>query len=61
MTELAGNCPSESVQSVDLSWNDSWTGADQMRFYKFEGGRLGPATTKSLDPVEGKLSVRTKE
>lgn len=47
------------VHHVDVSWNESWTGTDQTRFYKFEGNRLSLATTKSLDPVEGKLSVRT--
>jgi len=47
------------VHHVDVSWNESWTGTDQTRFYKFEGNRLSLATTKSLDSVEGKLSVRT--
>ena len=47
------------VHHVDVSWNQSWTGTDQTRFYKFEGDRLSLATTKSLDPLEGKLSVRT--
>lgn len=47
------------VHHVDVSWNEAWTGTDQTRFYKFEGSRLSLATTKSLDPVEGKLSVRT--
>jgi hypothetical protein len=47
------------VHHVDVSWNEAWTGTDQTRFYKFEGNRLSLATTKSLDPVEGKLSVRT--
>jgi len=46
------------VHHVDVSWNEAWTGTDQTRFYKFEGNRLSLATTKSLDPVEGKLSVR---
>ena len=47
------------VHHVDVSWNEAWTGTDQTRFYKFEGDELSLATTKSLDPVEGKLSVRT--
>ena len=47
------------VHHVDVSWNEAWTGTNQTRFYKFEGNRLSLATTKSLDPVEGKLSVRT--
>jgi len=44
---------------VDVSWNQAWTGTDQTRSYKFGGNRLSLATTKSLDPVEGKPSVRT--
>lgn len=47
------------VHHVDVSWNQSWTGTDQTRYYKLDGDRLSLATTKSLDPVEGKLSVRT--
>jgi hypothetical protein len=47
------------VHHVDVSWNESWTGTDQTRFYKFEGNSLSLATTKSLDSVEGKLSVCT--
>ena len=47
------------VHHVDVSWNQIWTGTDQTRFYKFQGDRLSLATTKSIDPLEGKLSVRT--
>jgi hypothetical protein len=47
------------VHHVDVSWNESWTGTDQTRFYKLDGNRLSLATTPSLDPVEGKMSVRT--
>ena len=25
---------------VDISWNESWTGTEQVRFYKLSGGRL---------------------
>ncbi len=47
------------VHHVDVSWNESWTGTDQTRNYKLETNRLTLATTPSLDPVEGKMSVRT--
>lgn len=47
------------VHHVDVSWNESWTGTDQTRSYKLEGDRLSLSTTPSLDPIEGKMSVRT--
>src|SRR5712671_1062976 len=28
------------VHHVDVSWNESWTGTDQVRFFKLEGDRL---------------------
>jgi len=47
------------VHHVDVSWNETWTGTEQTRFYKFDGDRLSLATTPSVDPVEGKMSIRT--
>jgi Lipocalin-like domain len=47
------------VHHVDVSWNQSWTGTVQTRHFKLEGDRLSLSTTPSLDPVEGKMSVRT--
>jgi hypothetical protein len=28
------------IHHVDISWNQSWTGTDQVRFYKLEGNTL---------------------
>jgi hypothetical protein len=28
------------ITKVDVSWNEVWTGTDQVRFYKFDGPRL---------------------
>jgi hypothetical protein len=28
------------VHHIDVSWNQAWTGTDQVRFYKLEGGIL---------------------
>src|SRR5581483_8109157 len=47
------------IHHVDVSWNQSWTGTDQKRFYKLDGDRLSLATTPSLDPIQGRMSVRT--
>ena len=43
---------------VDISWNQSWTGTEQVRHFKFEGSRVELATDPSPDPIHGKMSVR---
>jgi hypothetical protein len=43
---------------VDISWNQSWTGTEQVRHFKFEGNRVELATDPSPDPIHGKMSVR---
>jgi Lipocalin-like domain len=43
---------------VDISWNQSWTGTDQVRHFKFEGNRVELATDPSPDPIHGKMSIR---
>src|SRR5262245_18791713 len=47
------------IHHVDASWNQVWTGTDQIRNYKFDGDRLKLATTPSPNPQTGKMSVRT--
>jgi len=47
------------IHRPDASWNESWTGTDQVRDYKFDGERLILATAPSPDPFSGKMSVRT--
>jgi hypothetical protein len=43
---------------VDISWNQSWTGTEQVRHFKIEGNRVELATDPSPDPIHGKMSVR---
>jgi lipocalin-like protein len=43
---------------VDISWNQSFTGGEQKRQFKLDGTQLILSTPQSLDPVDGKLSVR---
>jgi hypothetical protein len=43
---------------VELSWNETWTGTDQVRIYKFDGNRVTLSTEASPDPIHGKMSVR---
>ena len=47
------------IHVPDASWNETWTGTDQIRDYKFEGERLLLATAPSPNPFTGKMSVRT--
>jgi hypothetical protein len=49
----------EVTHHVDISWNESFTGSQQKRFVAFEGDVLKLSTPQSLDPIDGKLSVRT--
>src|SRR5262249_14784429 len=44
---------------VDISWNQSFTGGDQKRNFRFDGDHLLLSTPQSLDPLDGKMSVRT--
>ncbi len=47
------------IHHADVSWNETWTGTDQIRHYKFDGERLILATSPSPDAFTGKMSVRT--
>ena len=47
------------IHRPDVSWNEAWTGTDQIREYKFDGERLILSTSPSPDAFTGKMSVRT--
>jgi len=47
------------IHRPDVSWNETWTGTDQIRDYKFDGEHLVLATAPSPDPFTGKMSVRS--
>jgi hypothetical protein len=42
---------------VDISWNEIWTGTDQVRNVKFEGSRLILSTNPQPSSADGKISV----
>jgi hypothetical protein len=42
---------------VDISWNDNWTGTNQIRNARFEGRRLYITTNAQPSPVDGKLTI----
>ena len=51
---------SEKVtHNIDISWNQSWTGTSQVRFYKVEGNRLTLRGAPAKDAVDGLESVYT--
>lgn len=43
---------------VDISWNQRWTGTNQVRHFKFQGNRVELSTDPSPDPIHGKMSIR---
>jgi len=41
------------VHHIDASWNQVWTGTDQVRFYKLEGDTLTISGAPAKDPHTG--------
>lgn len=44
---------------IEISWDQSRAGTDQVRTYKLDGDRLTLVTQPSTDPATGKQTVRT--
>jgi hypothetical protein len=44
------------IHHVDISWNQAWTGTDQVRFYKLEGNIL-TITTAPVKGVDGREAI----
>jgi len=44
------------IHHVDISWNQAWTGAEQVRFYKLDGNILTITTTPNRTAVDGRES-----
>jgi hypothetical protein len=42
------------IHHVDISWNQSWTGTDQVRFYKLDGNTLTITTPLNKNFVDGR-------
>jgi Lipocalin-like domain len=42
------------THKIDVSWNQSWTGADQVRFYRVEGQTLTITTAVNINPRDGR-------
>jgi hypothetical protein len=45
------------VHRPDASWNQIWTGTDQVRYFKFDGGRLHLWGPQATDPYSGKQVI----
>jgi hypothetical protein len=41
------------VHHVDVSWNQSWTGTDLVRFYKLDGNTLTIRTARAQSALDG--------
>jgi len=50
---------SQVINHVDISWNETWTGTDQFRTFKFDGKLLHLSTAPSPSPLTGQPSTRT--
>ena len=42
------------IHHVDISWNQIWTGTDQVRFYKMAGNTLTITSAPNRNPVDGR-------
>jgi Lipocalin-like domain len=39
---------------VDISWNEAWTGTDQVRFFKLDGNILTITAAPNKSPIDGR-------
>jgi len=57
MTAYAGTytvLPDKVIHHVDISWNEAWTGTDQVRFFKLEGNILTITAAPNKNPTDGR-------
>ena len=46
------------VHHIDMSWNQSWTGTSQIRFFRLEGDRLTYVGAPARNPMNGRDCVQ---
>lgn len=51
----------KAVHHVDASWNQAWTGTDQVRFYNLDGDKLTISGAPAKDPHTGKEAIHRLE
>ncbi len=44
---------------IEISWNEAWSGTQQLRIARFDGNRVHLSTKPSPDIANGRMSVRT--
>jgi hypothetical protein len=49
------------IHTVDVSWNQNWTGTDLVRFYEFRNGVLRILTAPMTDPLDGSTNTYVLE
>jgi hypothetical protein len=49
--------PDRVIHHLDMSWNEAWTGTEQVRFYKLQGNRLTFTSTPAKNPLDGQEVV----
>ena len=57
MTAYAGTYTVQAdkvIHHVDISWNEAWTGTDQVRFFKLDGNTLTITTPLVKSPMDGR-------
>ncbi len=42
---------------IEISWNQVWTGTDQVRYVKFDSGRVILSTAPEPRPQDGKIAI----
>ena len=47
------------VHNIDISWNELWTGTNQIRHVQRDGNRIILTTDPQPRPADGKVSVNT--
>jgi lipocalin-like protein len=58
MIGYAGTVEGNKVTyDLDVTWNESWTGTKQVRFWEVNGDRLTVTTPEIVNPLTGKPSV----
>ena len=49
----------EVTHNADASWNEAWTGTQQIRFYKLDGSILTLTTSPARSPLGAPIGVFT--
>jgi hypothetical protein len=45
--------PDRVIHHLDMSWNEAWTGTEQVRFCKINGDRLTYTSAPATNPLDG--------